>query len=118
MVAGISVSFNAWKMNFNLSFPGPTWMFTTPALPASRPPTRESAQAWANCSNVGAPLRWSEMATSPIPIALSITIISLIIDKAIGIGEVAISDHRNGAPTFEQFANTDSLINYHNIFNN
>lgn len=28
----------------------------------------------------------------------------MVIDKAIGIGEVAISDHRNGAPTFEQFA--------------
>lgn len=28
----------------------------------------------------------------------------MVIDKAIGIGEVAISDHRNGVPTFEQFA--------------
>lgn len=28
----------------------------------------------------------------------------MVIDKAIGVGEVAISDHRNGAPTFEQFA--------------
>lgn len=28
----------------------------------------------------------------------------LVIDKAIGVGEIAISDHRNGAPTFEQFA--------------
>lgn len=28
----------------------------------------------------------------------------LAIDKVIGIGEIAISDHRNGAPTFEQFA--------------
>ncbi|KAA9291694.1 beta-aspartyl-peptidase [Aerococcus urinae] len=28
----------------------------------------------------------------------------MAIDKVIGIGEIAISDHRNGAPTFEQFA--------------
>lgn len=28
----------------------------------------------------------------------------MVIDKAIGVGEIAISDHRNGAPTFEQFA--------------
>ncbi len=28
----------------------------------------------------------------------------LVIDKAIGIGEIAIADHRNGAPTFAQFA--------------
>ncbi|WP_124059520.1 beta-aspartyl-peptidase [Vaginisenegalia massiliensis] len=28
----------------------------------------------------------------------------MLIDKVIGIGEIAIADHRNGAPTFEQFA--------------
>lgn len=28
----------------------------------------------------------------------------MVIDKAIGVGEIAISDHRSGAPTFEQFA--------------
>uniref|UniRef100_UPI0024AE0770 beta-aspartyl-peptidase n=1 Tax=Ignavigranum ruoffiae TaxID=89093 RepID=UPI0024AE0770 len=27
----------------------------------------------------------------------------MVIDKAIGIGEIAIADHRNGAPTLEQF---------------
>lgn len=28
----------------------------------------------------------------------------MVIDKAIGIGEIAIADHRNGAPSFDQFA--------------
>lgn len=28
----------------------------------------------------------------------------MVIDKAIGIGEIAISDHRNGSPTFAEFA--------------
>lgn len=28
----------------------------------------------------------------------------MIIDKCIGVGEIAIADHRNGAPTFEEFA--------------
>lgn len=28
----------------------------------------------------------------------------MVIDKAIGVGEIAISDHRSGAPTFAQFA--------------
>lgn len=27
----------------------------------------------------------------------------MVIDKAIGIGEIAIADHRNGAPSYEQF---------------
>ncbi|MGX7107506.1 beta-aspartyl-peptidase [Hutsoniella sourekii] len=28
----------------------------------------------------------------------------MVIDKCIGVGEIAIADHRNGAPTFEEFA--------------
>ncbi len=36
----------------------------------------------------------------------------MVIDKAIGIGEIAIADHRNGAPTYEQFvqAAADSRV--------
>ena len=49
-----------------------------PALPESIPTTRASATALTNSSKVGCEERWSEMATSPIPMTLSTTMRSFM----------------------------------------
>ena len=70
-VTGISVSAMMRRSSASPRGPSPMCTFTTPALPDRRPPRRASAATRANWSKVGCVDRWSESATSPTPMTLS-----------------------------------------------
>ena len=79
-VIGSSVSSANLNKYPNFLVPSPKWIFAIPDFPDNKPPTLDCAIAWINSSYVAWELLVSDIAISPIPIILSISIISFLID--------------------------------------